>query len=66
MPGVEHKVAVFANDVLRSVSQSRFSENPESVNPEIRETLGFPFHKGRELKLGKEGKLKPVSQREGT
>ena len=32
---------------LGSVSQSRFSENPAFINPEMRETLGFPFHKGR-------------------
>ena len=32
---------------LRSVSQSRFNENSESVNPEMRETLSFPFQKGR-------------------
>ena len=30
-----------------SVSQSRLSENPEFINPEMRETLSFPFHKGR-------------------
>ena len=34
-------------DDLGSVSQSRFSENPGFINPEMRETLGFPFHKGR-------------------
>ena len=32
---------------LGSVSQSRFSENSESINPEMRETLNFPFHKSR-------------------
>ena len=37
------------------ISQSRFSENSESVNPEMRETLSFPFHKGRKLKPEKEG-----------
>ncbi len=25
--------------------KSRFSENSESVRPEMRETLSFPFHK---------------------
>ena len=36
-----------ASPSLGSVSQSRFSENPGFINPEMRETLGFPFHKGR-------------------
>lgn len=31
----------------RSVSRSWFSENSGFLNPEMRETLGFPFHKGR-------------------
>ncbi len=33
--------------VLGPVSESRFSENSEFVNPEIRETLGFLFQKER-------------------
>ena len=34
-----------ATAVQGPVSESRFSENSELVNPEMRETLVFQFHK---------------------
>ncbi len=37
------------------VSERRLSENSEYVNPEMRETLGFPFQNGRFVKPGKTG-----------
>ncbi len=37
------------------VSERRLSENSEYVNPEMRETLGFPFQNGRFVKLEKAG-----------
>ncbi len=48
------------------VSERRLSENSEYVNPEMRETLGFPFQKGRFVKPEKAGWVKPVSEREVT
>ncbi len=41
--------------VLGPVSERRLSENSEYVNPEMRETLGFPFQNGRFVKPGKAG-----------
>ncbi len=38
---------------LGPVSERRLSENSEYVNPEMRETLGFPFQNGRFVKPGK-------------
>ncbi len=38
-----------------AVSERRLSENSEYVNPEMRETLGFPFQKGRFVKPEKAG-----------
>jgi len=35
------------NTLLGPVSERRLSENSKYVNPEMRETLGFPFQKGR-------------------
>ncbi len=40
---------------LGPVSERRLSENSEYVNPEMRETLGFPFQNGRFVKPGKAG-----------
>ncbi len=40
---------------LGPVSERRLSENSEYVNPEMRETLGFPFQNGRFVKPGKTG-----------
>jgi len=42
-------ISVFEVNVsdLGPVSERRLSENSEYVNPEMRETLGFPFQKGR-------------------
>ncbi len=40
---------------LRPVSERRLSENSEYVNPEMRETLCFPFQNGRFVKPGKAG-----------
>ncbi len=40
---------------LGPVSERRLSENSEYVNPEMRETLGFPFQKGRFVKPEKAG-----------
>ncbi len=37
------------------VSERRLSENSEYVNPEMRETLGFPLQNGRFVKPGKAG-----------
>ncbi len=37
------------------VSERRLSENSEYINPEMRETLGFPFNKGRFVKPEKAG-----------
>ncbi len=37
------------------VSERRLSENSEYVNPEMRETLGFPFQNGRFVKPEKAG-----------
>ncbi len=37
------------------VSERRLSENSEYVNPEMRETLGFPFQNGRFVKPKKAG-----------
>ncbi len=34
------------------------------VNPEMRETLGVPFHNVRFVKPEKAGQVKPVSERE--
>lgn len=34
-----------------SVLESRFSENSEFGNPEMRGTLGCPFQRGRHLEL---------------
>ncbi len=36
------------------ISQSRVSENSESVHPEMRKTPGFPFHKAASVKPEKE------------
>ncbi len=36
--------------VLGPVSERRLSENSKYVNPEMRETLGFPFQNGRFVK----------------
>ncbi len=33
-----------------AVSERRLSENSEYVNPEMRQTLGFPFQNGRFVK----------------
>ncbi len=41
--------------VLGPVSERRLSENSEYVNPEMRETLGFPFQNGRFVKPEKAG-----------
>ncbi len=41
--------------LLGPISERRLSENSEHVNPEMRETLGFPFQKGRFVKPGKAG-----------
>ncbi len=41
--------------LLGPVSERRLSENSEYVNPEMRETLGFPFQKGRFVKPEKAG-----------
>ncbi len=49
-----------------AVSERRLSENSEYVNPEMRETLGFPFQNGRFVKPEKAGQVKPVSEREVT
>ncbi len=49
-----------------AVSERRLSDNFEYVNPEMRETLGFPFQHGRFVKPGKAGQVKPVSEREIT
>ncbi len=38
-----------------AVSERRLSENCEYVNPEIRETLGFPFQNERFVKPEKAG-----------
>ncbi len=43
---------------LGPISERRLSEISEYVNPEIRETLGFPFQNGRS-NLGKQGKSSP-------
>ncbi len=40
---------------LGPVSERRLRENSEYVNPEMRETLGFPFQKGRFVKPEKAG-----------
>jgi len=40
---------------LGPVSERRLSENSEYVNPEMRETLGFPFQNRRFVKPGKAG-----------
>ncbi len=40
---------------LGPVSERKLSENSEYVNPEMRETLGFPFQNGRFVKPGKAG-----------
>ncbi len=40
---------------LGPVSERRLSENSEYVNPEMRETLSFPFQNGRFVKPGKAG-----------
>ncbi len=40
---------------LGPVSERRLSENSEYVNPEMRETLGFPFQNERFVKPGKAG-----------
>ncbi len=40
---------------LGPVSERRLSENSEYVNPEMRETLGFPFQNGRFVKPEKAG-----------
>ncbi len=40
---------------LGPVSERRLSENSEYVNPEMRETLGFPFQNGRFAKPEKAG-----------
>ncbi len=37
------------------VSERRLSENSKYVNPEMRETLGFPFQNGRFVKPEKAG-----------
>ncbi len=37
------------------VSERRLRENSEYVNPELRETLGFPFQNGRFVKPEKSG-----------
>ena len=37
---------------MGSVSQSRFSENPEFINPEMRETLSFPSQCRSTQRLG--------------
>ncbi len=37
------------------VSERRLSENSEYVNPEMRETLGFPFQNRRFVKPEKAG-----------
>ncbi len=37
------------------VSERRLSENSEYVNPEMRETLGYPFQNGMFVKPGKAG-----------
>ncbi len=42
-------------EVQGPVSERRLSENSEYVNPEMRETLGFPFQKGRFVKPEKAG-----------
>ncbi len=44
------------------VSERRLSENSEYVNPEMRETLGFPFQNGRFVKPGKQGKSSPFQK----
>ncbi len=42
-------------ELLGPVSERRLSENSEYVNPEMRETLGFPFQNGRFVKPEKAG-----------
>ncbi len=49
-------VCVFVRErELGAVSEWRLSENSEYVNPEMRETLGFPFQNGGFVKPGKAG-----------
>ena len=45
--------------------QSRLT-SIQFVNPEMRETLGFPFQKGRIIKPESAGELRPVLERAGT
>ncbi len=45
----------FTEENQGPVSERRLSENSEYVNPEMRETLGFPFQNGRFVKPGKAG-----------
>ncbi len=46
---------LWSNRHLGPVSERRLSENSEYVNPEMRETLGFPFQNGRFVKPEKAG-----------
>ncbi len=50
------------NTDLGPVSERRLSEHSECVNPEMRETLGFPFQNGRFVKPGKAGKSSPFQK----
>ncbi len=45
--------SAFVERDLGPISERRLSENSEYVNPEMRETLGFPFQNGRFVKPGK-------------
>ncbi len=55
---LKHIVFVYTCDFEQDqgpVSERRLSENSEYVNPEMRETLGFPFQNGRFVKPEKAG-----------
>ncbi len=54
-PRDDHNAALNVSEDQGPVSERRLSENSEYVNPEMRETLGFPFQKGRFVKPGKAG-----------
>ncbi len=53
--GDTHRKHNIDNQYQGPVSERRLSENSEYVNPEMRETLGFPFQNGRFVKPGKAG-----------
>ncbi len=49
------KAEFSASLLLGPISERRLSENSEYVNPEMRETLGFPFQNGRFVKPERAG-----------